>query len=413
VNRVVITGLGLITPIGNNPNEFWFNLTQGNSGVSIIDCFDSSAFTTRIAAQIRDFVPQDYLPRTEARRMDRFAQFACGAARLALEDAKLQITPQLALRSGVWIGSGIGGIETMEKQHDALQSRGLSGVNPFFIPMLIPNMAAGQVAIQLGLKGPSACTVTACASGTNSIGEAFNLIRLGKAEVMLAGGSEACITPLGIAGFCAMKAMSTRNDDPQGACRPFDQQRDGFVMGEGAGIIVLEEFEHARQRGAVIYGEILGYGSSTDAVHMVQPDSTGRGAVAAMQEAIRDAGIKPQEIDYINAHGTGTRLNDLVETIAIKDVFGDYSYRLPVSSIKPCTGHMLGAAGAVEAIACLLAMQQGEIPPTANLQDPDPECDLDYVPQSARTAQLNTVLSQSLGFGGHNAVLIMRRLQNV
>lgn len=413
MNRVVITGLGLITPIGNNPNEFWFNLTQGNSGVSIIDRFDSSAFTTRIAAQIRDFVPQDYLPRTEARRMDRFAQFACGAARLALEDAKLQITPQLALRSGVWIGSGIGGIETMEKQHDALQSRGLSGVSPFFIPMLIPNMAAGQVAIQLGLKGPSACTVTACASGTNSIGEAFNLIRLGKAEVMLAGGSEACITPLGIAGFCAMKAMSTRNDDPQGACRPFDQQRDGFVMGEGAGIIVLEEFEHARQRGAVIYGEILGYGSSTDAVHMVQPDSTGRGAVAAMQEAIRDAGIKPQEIDYINAHGTGTRLNDLVETIAIKDVFGDYSYRLPVSSIKPCTGHMLGAAGAVEAIACLLAMQQGEIPPTANLQDPDPECDLDYVPQSARTAQLNTVLSQSLGFGGHNAVLIMRRLQNV
>jgi 3-oxoacyl-[acyl-carrier-protein] synthase II len=413
VNRVVITGLGLITPIGNNPNEFWFNLTQGNSGVSIIDRFDSSAFTTRIAAQIRDFVPQDYLPRTEARRMDRFAQFACGAARLALEDAKLQITPQLALRSGVWIGSGIGGIETIEKQHDALQSRGLSGVSPFFIPMLIPNMAAGQVAIQLGLKGPSACTVTACASGTNSIGEAFNLIRLGKAEVMLAGGSEACITPLGIAGFCAMKAMSTRNDDPQGACRPFDQQRDGFVMGEGAGIIVLEEFEHARQRGAVIYGEILGYGSSTDAVHMVQPDSTGRGAVAAMQEAIRDAGIKPQEIDYINAHGTGTRLNDLVETIAIKDVFGDYSYRLPVSSIKPCTGHMLGAAGAVEAIACLLAMQQGEIPPTANLQDPDPECDLDYVPQSARTAQLNTVLSQSLGFGGHNAVLIMRRLQNV
>lgn len=413
MNRVVITGLGLITPIGNNPNEFWFNLTQGNSGVSIIDRFDSSAFTTRIAAQIRDFVPQDYLPRTEARRMDRFAQFACGAARLALEDAKLQITPQLALRSGVWIGSGIGGIETIEKQHDALQSRGLSGVSPFFIPMLIPNMAAGQVAIQLGLKGPSACTVTACASGTNSIGEAFNLIRLGKAEVMLAGGSEACITPLGIAGFCAMKAMSTRNDDPQGACRPFDQQRDGFVMGEGAGIIVLEEFEHARQRGAVIYGEILGYGSSTDAVHMVQPDSTGRGAVAAMQEAIRDAGIKPQEIDYINAHGTGTRLNDLVETIAIKDVFGDYSYRLPVSSIKPCTGHMLGAAGAVEAIACLLAMQQGEIPPTANLQDPDPECDLDYVPQSARTAQLNTVLSQSLGFGGHNAVLIMRRLQNV
>lgn len=410
VKRAVVTGVGLITPVGSNKTEFWSNLLQGKSGASAIERFDSSAFTTRIAAQVRDFKADDYVPRTEARRMDRFVQFACGAARLAWEDSRLTWDPQLAARTGVWVGSGIGGMETLEKQHIALRERGLAGVSPFFIPMLIPNMASGQVAIQLKLQGPSGCTVTACATGTNSIGEAFNLIRLGKADVMVAGGAEASITPLGMAGFCSMKAMSTNNDYPEAACRPFDLNRDGFVMGEGAGVVVIEELEHALERGAHIYGEIVGYGSSTDAIHMVQPDPEGKGAAAALREAIRDAAVRPDEIDYINAHGTGTRLNDAVETMAIKEVFGDHAYQLAVSSIKSCTGHMLGAAGAVEAIASLLALEEGQIPPTANLDHPDPECDLDYVPRAARHVPLTTVLSQSLGFGGHNAVLVMRKV---
>lgn len=409
-NRVVVTGVGVITPIGNHKDEFWDSLVQGKSGVGLIDRFDAGFLTTRIAAQVHDFRPEDFIARSEARRMDRFAQFACSAARLAWEDAGLRLSPPRAARTGVWMGTGVGGIETMEKQNHVLTKRGLAGVSPFFVPMMIPNMAAGQVAIQLGIKGPSGCTVTACASGTNSIGEAFNLIRLGKADLMVAGGSEACITSLGMAGFCAMKAMSTCNDRPGKACRPFDQNRDGFVMGEGAGVLVLEEMQHAQERGAHIYGEIIGYGSSTDAVHMVQPDPEGKGAAAALQEGLDDAGIQPWQVDYINAHGTGTRLNDIVETMAIKKVFGPHSTQMLISSIKPCTGHMLGAAGAVEAIASLLALQKDQVPPTANLEYPDPQCDLDYVPGSVRRKKLTHVISQSLGFGGHNAVLVMKEV---
>lgn len=409
--RVVITGMGMITPVGHNKTEFWNNLLQGKSGIGPIDRFDASRFPTRIAAQVEGFNAQDYIPRAEARRMDRFTQLACSGARLALEDAQLVIKPEDSYRAGVWIGSGIGGIETFEKQHVALINRGAGGVSPFFIPMLIPNMASGQVAIMSGARGPSGCTVTACASGANSIGEAFNLIRWGKAEVMLTGGSESCITPTGIAGFCSMKAMSTRNDEPTKACRPFDADRDGFVMGEGSGVLILEELQHAQERGAHIYAEIIGYGGSTDAVHMVQPDPEGKGAAIAIRAALDDAAIQPQEVDYINAHGTGTGLNDLAETLAIKEVFGSHSRNLKISSTKPYTGHMLGAAGAVEAIASVLALINNTVPATLNLETADPQCDLDYTPLKSCQAELNTVISESLGFGGHNAVLVIRKVR--
>ncbi|MBC7074737.1 MAG: beta-ketoacyl-ACP synthase II [Syntrophomonadaceae bacterium] len=410
--RVVITGLGMVSPIGHNKEEFWNNLVQGYSGVREIERFDTSSFPAKIAAQVSNFNVQDYIARKDARRMDLFVQYACAAARIAVEDAALEVKPAKACRVGVWVGSGIGGIETLEKQHSNMLKKGAAGISPFFIPMMIPNMASGQIAIMLGAKGPNGCTVTACASGTNSVGEAFHLIQNGKADVMITGGAEAAITPLAIGGFCSMKALSTSNEEPAKACRPFDINRDGFVMGEGAGILVLEELEHALERGARIYAEVLGYGSSADACHMVQPDEEGEGAVLAFKMALEDAGIDAEKVDYINAHGTGTELNDVVETLVIKEVFGAHGYKVPISSIKPNTGHMLGAAGAIELIASTLSLVQNTIPPTLNLETPDPRCDLNYVCGKPRQEELRIVLSDSLGFGGHNAVLIISKLDS-
>ncbi|MGI5922294.1 MAG: beta-ketoacyl-ACP synthase II [Syntrophomonadaceae bacterium] len=408
--RVVITGLGVISPVGLEINTFWDNLLQGRTGIGKIDRFDATDYPTQIAAQIRDFKAEDYILRKDARRMDLFVQYACAAARMAVQDANLSTPPEEAHRTGVWIATGIGGVETFEKQYTALQQKGVAGVSPFFIPMFIPNMASGQVSIMIGARGPNACTVTACASGTNSIGEAFRVIQHNKADVMITGGTEAAITPMSIAGFCAMKALSTRNDEPEKACRPFDLNRQGFVMGEGAGVVILEELQHALDRGAHIYAELIGYGSSADAYHMVQPEEDGKGAVLALQTALDDAGISPEEVDYINAHGTGTKLNDFAETQAIKKVFGQHSYNMLVSSTKPATGHMLGAAGAVELIASVLTLNHNLVPPTQNLETPDPLCDLDYVPGEARARDMQVALSESLGFGGHNAVLIIRKM---
>ncbi len=407
--RVVITGMGVISPIGLNKEEFWTSLLAGRSGVVKIDRFDTENFPTKIAAQVKEFNVVDYIPRKDARRMDLFVQYACAAARIAVEDAALEINAENQHRIGVWVASGIGGIDTLVTQHHAFIKKGVGGISPFFIPMMIPNMAAGQVSILLGAKGPNGCTVTACASGSNSIGEAFQLIRNNKAEVMIAGGAEACITPLAVGGFCAMKALSTANDDPARACKPFDLNRDGFVMGEGSGILVLEEMQHALNRGAHIYGELIGYGSSGDAVHMVQPDSEGRGAALAFRAAIAEAGIEPKEIDYINAHGTGTPLNDQIETAVVKEVFGLHSQKILISSTKGAHGHMLGAAGAVELIATVMALVHNTVPPTINLHDPDPRCDLDYVPNQPRQQELRVALSDSLGFGGHNAALVVRK----
>ncbi|MEN6327341.1 MAG: beta-ketoacyl-ACP synthase II [Syntrophomonas sp.] len=408
--RVVITGLGVISSVGFEIESFWNNLIEGRSGIGNIDRFDTSNYPTKIAAQIHDFNVENYIPRKDARRMDLFVQYACAAARMAVQDANLSVKPDEAHRTGVWIATGIGGVETFEKQYTALLQKGVSGVSPFFIPMFIPNMASGQVSIMFGAKGPNACTVTACASGTNSVGEAFQVIQNGKADVMITGGTEASITPMSIAGFCAMKALSTRNEEPLKACRPFDLNRQGFVMGEGAGVVVLEEMQHALDRGAHIYAEFIGYGSSADAYHMVQPEEDGKGAALALQMALDDAGISPDQVDYINAHGTGTKLNDMAETNAIKQVFGQHSYNMLVSSIKPATGHMLGAAGAVELIASVLALKHNLVPPTQNLETPDPICDLDYVPGQAREKELNVALSESLGFGGHNAAVIIRKV---
>ncbi len=408
--RVAITGLGVVSPVGLDKDEFWSNLVAGRSGIGLIDRFDASQFPTRIAAQVKNFDVQQYIPRKDARRMDLFVQYACAAAKQAALDAALDFAVLDRQRTGVWIGSGIGGIETLEQQHNALLKRGVSGVNPFFIPMMIANMASGQVSIMFGVHGPNGCTVTACASGTNSIGEALGFVRRGEADIMITGGTEAAITPISIAGFCAAKALSTRNDEPDKACRPFDADRSGFVMGEGAGILILEEMEHARRRGARIYAELIGYGASGDAVHVVQPDPEGKGAALAFKNALADAGISPEQVDYINAHGTGTDLNDMMETKAIKAVFGQHAYKLSVSSIKAATGHMLGAAGAVELIATVLSLHNDIIPPTLNLENPDPECDLDYTPVEARSKPLSVAMSDSLGFGGHNAALVVRKV---
>ncbi len=408
--RVVITGMGVISSIGLNKEEFWASLMAGRSGVVEIDRFDTDNFPTKIAAQVQGFNVVDYISRKDARRMDLFVQYACAAARIAVEDAALEISAADKQRTGVWVGSGIGGMDTFETQHHAFIKKGVGGISPFFIPMMIPNMAAGQVSIMLGANGPNGCTVTACASGSNSIGEAFEIIRNNKAEVMIAGGAEASITPLAVGGFCAMKALSTANDDPARACKPFDINRDGFVMGEGAGILVLEEMQHAMNRGAHIYAELIGYGSSGDAIHMVQPDSEGRGAALAFRGAIAEAGIKPEEIDYINAHGTGTNLNDQIETAVVKEVFGLHSQKILISSTKAAHGHMLGAAGAVELIAAVMALIHNTVPPTINLENPDPLCDLEYVPGQPRQQELRVALSDSLGFGGHNAALVVRKI---
>jgi 3-oxoacyl-[acyl-carrier-protein] synthase II len=407
--RVVATGLGVVSPIGTGHDAFWSALVEGRSGVDLIKGFDPSAFPTRIAAEVRDFDPTAYMDRKEARRNDRFVQFAYAAARMALEHARYAITPANAGRTGVLIGSGIGGAITWEDQHRILLERGPDRISPFFIPMLIMNMASGVTSILTGAKGPSSCVVTACATGASAIGDAVRIIQRGEADVMLAGGSEAAITPLSMAGFCAMKAMSTRNDDPRSAVRPFDATRDGFVMGEGAGVVVLEALEHAEARGSQILAEVTGYGVSADAFHITQPDPEGDGAYRSMAAALADARIGPEEIDYINAHGTSTPYNDRLETVAIKRLFADHARRLAVSSTKSMTGHLLGAAGGVEFVACVLALQHQSMPPTINYRVPDPECDLDYVPNTARAARLQTVMSNAFGFGGHNVTLVLRK----
>lgn len=407
--RVVVTGMGLVTSLGERLDVFWHNILQGKSGVGPISSFDASGFSTRFAAEVVDFDPEAYMERKEARRMDRFVQFAVAASRMALDDAQLQITPQIADRVGVLIGSGIGGIQTMEQQFRVLIERGPDRLSPFFIPMLISDMAAGQVSILFGAKGPNSCVVTACATGTMALGDAAHLITRGDADVMIAGGTEAGISPMGLGGFCAARALSTRNDDPQGASRPFDATRDGFVMAEGAGILVLEELEHARARGARIYAEVAGYGMSGDAYHITAPAPEGEGALRAMRRALEWAGITPDEVDYINAHGTSTVPNDKLETAAIKRLFGEHAYRVAISSTKSMTGHLLGAAGAVEAIVSILAIRDQIAPPTINYTTPDPECDLDYVPNKPRPLPIRTVMSNSFGFGGHNATIVFRR----
>lgn len=407
--RVVVTGVGVVSPIGIGKDRCWASLMEGRSGVDRISRFDPSGFDTQIAAEVRDFDPADYMEKKDIRRNDRFVQFAYAATRTALDDARFAITKQNAGQVGVLIGSGIGGAETWEEQHRTLLERGPNRVSPFFIPMIIVNMAAGVVSILLGAKGPNSAVVTACATGGNAIGDAARLIQRGEAVAMLAGGSEATITPLSVAGFCSMKAMSTRNDEPQRACRPFDAERDGFVMGEGAGIVVLEELEHALRREAHIYGELVGYGMSGDAYHITQPDPEADGATRSMANALRDAGMDPSEIGYINAHGTSTLYNDRTETMAIKRVFGPHARKVAVSSTKSMTGHLLGAAGGVELIACALALEHQALPPTINYEFPDPECDLDYVPNTARKAPVRAAMSNAFGFGGHNATLIIRR----
>lgn len=411
MKRVVVTGLGVISSLGQNVNTFWENVLAGKSGVSPVDHFDVSAYPTRIAASVRDFNPEDYMDKKESRRMDRFVQFAVAASKLALEDAKLDIADDTdPERVGVYIGSGIGGLTTWEEQHRILLEKGPKRVSPFFIPMMIVNMASGQVSMMTGAKGPNSTSVTACATGTHSIGDSFRLIQSGDADVMICGGAEATITPIGMAGFCSMKAMSTRNDEPQKASRPFDQDRDGFVMGEGAGILVLESLEHAQKRGATIYAEVIGYGLSGDAHHITEPDPDG--AARCMKMAVRSAGIGLEEVDYINAHGTSTPVGDVSETKAIKKTFGDHAYKLAVSSTKSMTGHLLGAAGGVEAVICALTLRDGIIAPTINLDNQDPNCDLDYVPNQARKADVKIAMSNSFGFGGPNATIVMKKYQD-
>ncbi|OKP71076.1 beta-ketoacyl-[acyl-carrier-protein] synthase II [Paenibacillus sp. P3E] len=400
--------MGVITSLGTDLDTFWDHLMSGKSGVSTVDAFDVSEYTTKIAASIKDFDPEARFGRKEARKMDRFVQFAVAAGEDALKDSGLVIGEDIdAERIGVSVGSGIGGLGTWEDNHNILLEKGPKRVSPFFIPMMIANMGSGQLSISLGAKGPNTTTVTACATGSHSIGESFRLIQRGDADAMICGGSEATIRPTGMAGFCAMRAMSTHNDEPEKASRPFDIDRDGFVMGEGAGILILESLEHAEKRGAKIYAEVIGYGLSADAHHMTEPDPDG--AARCIKMAIRDAGIAPEQIDYINAHGTSTPVGDKSETSAVKMALGEHAYKVAISSTKSMTGHLLGAAGGVEAIICGLSLQKGVIAPTINLDNPDPECDLDYVPNVPRKADLNIVMSNSFGFGGHNATIILKK----
>lgn len=409
--RVVVTGMGPVTPIGTGHEAYWKALLDGVSGAGPITHFDASGYSTRIAAEIKDFDPEQYMERKEAKRMDRFVQYAVAGARLAIEDSRLDMASTDANMVGVLIGSGIGGTGTWEEQHRTLIERGPGRVSPFFVPMLISDMASGQVSMIYGAKGPNLAVTSACATGTHAIGEATEIIRRGAANVMIAGGSEAAITPMAVAGFCSMKAMTTRNDDPLHSSRPFDLNRDGFLMGEGAGVIILEALDHALARGATIYGEVVGYGMSGDAYHITAPAPGGEGAARSMSAALSNAGLKPEDVDYINAHGTSTDQNDKYETAAIKTVFGDYAYKVAISSTKSMTGHLLGAGGAIEGIACLYAINSGMIPPTMNYETPDPECDLDYTPNKPRSMQVRVAMSNSFGFGGHNATLIFSRYE--
>ena len=407
-SRVVVTGFGVLCPLGLNVTTSWEGLVAGKSGIDYITLFDPKLHETKFAGEVKGFEPTDYISRKDARRMDRFAQLAVAASLQAVEHAGIKIDPSNQDSMGIIIGSGIGGLTTLFEQTKILIERGPSRVTPFLAPMMIPDMAAAQVSIALGAKGPNFCTTSACSSGSDAIGAAYELIKHGDAQAMLAGGSEAIINPIGITAFNALKAISTRNSEPQLACRPFDAERDGFIISEGAGILVLENLAHAQERGADILAEIIAYGASADAYHITQPDEKGEGAARAMQIALDKAGLKPNEVDYINAHGTSTLLNDKVETMAIKTAFGDHAYKIPISSTKSMIGHLIGGAGAVEAAICIMVIQNGVIPPTINLTHPDPECDLDYVPNVARRAKVATALSNSFGFGGHNSVLVFR-----
>jgi 3-oxoacyl-[acyl-carrier-protein] synthase II len=407
--RVVVTGLGVITPLGSNVSKTWEAICKGASGVGRITTFDAADFPCQIAGEVKDFHPEDFIERKEIKKMDIFIQYALAAGSMAVEDAGLKIDEGNADRVGVIVGAGIGGLNTIEKYHSVLLQSGHRRISPFFIPMLIANLAAGQISMRFGARGPNSCVTTACAAGTHSIGDAFKIIQRGDADTMIAGGSESVITPLTIAGFANMRALSTRNNEPERASRPFEKDRDGFVMGEGPGIVVLEELESARARGARIYAEVIGYGMTADAYHMTAPDPEGHGVTNCMRMALRDAGITPDRVDYINAHGTSTPFNDKHESMSIKRVFGEHAYKVAVSSTKSMTGHLLGAAGGVEAVFCALAIEHGIVPPTINYETQDPDCDLDYVPNYARHADVQVVLSNSFGFGGTNASIILKK----
>jgi len=409
--RVVITGIGIISPIGIGKEKFTESLKNGVSGVDLISFFDVSQYPTKIAAEVKDFNPEDYIEKKKVRRMDRFCQFALAAAKMAIEDSQLDLNKEDLSRIGVIIGSGIGGISTIEREMEVLLTKGPSRISPFLIPMEIINIAAGEIAIQYGFKGPNYGVVSACASSNHAIGDALRILRYGDAEVMITGGSEAAITPLGLSGFCAAKALSTRNDEPKKASRPFDKNRDGFVMGEGAAIFVLETLEHAIKRNAKIYGELAGYAATDDAWHITAPREDGTTQALCMKLALQDAEVSPSEVDYINAHGTSTQLNDKYETLAIKQIFGEYAYKIPISSTKSMTGHLLGAAGAVELAAILMCMENNFIHPTINYEVPDPECDLYYVPNQPIEKEINVALSNSFGFGGHNAAIVVKRFK--
>ena len=405
--RVVITGMGAITPVGNDVETFWANLKNGVSGIRLIESFDTSAYDCRIAGEVRDFDPKLFFKNPkDVRRTDRFAQLSLAAANMAMKDSGIDLEKTQRDRCGVIVSSGIGGLRTLEDQHTVLLTKGPARNSPFTIPMLISNMASGLISMEYGLEGPNLCIVTACATSNNAIGESWRIIKFGDADLFLAGGSEASVVHIGLAGFGAMKALSTRNDEPERASRPFDRDRDGFVMSEGAGVVIVEELEHAKARGAKIYCELSGYGLSADAYHMTAPPPDGGGAARAMQLALQHAGISPEEVDYINAHATSTGLGDISETHAIKKVFGNYAKKVPISSTKSMTGHLLGGAGAVEMAACALAIRDSVIPPTINLDNPDPQCDLDYTPMTAREKKVRVAVTNSFGFGGHNATLV-------
>lgn len=409
--RVVVTGIGLITPVGIGVQTSWEGLIAGRSGIRRITHFDASSFQTQIAGEVDGFNPEEYIELKEIKKMDRFIHFGVAASVMAMEHARLKVDAGNADRIGVSVGAGLGGLPTIEHYHKVLLERGPRRITPFFVPMLIINLAAGQISIRFGAKGPNVAPATACATGTHAIGDAFRIIQYGDADAMIAGGTESVITGMGVGGFNAMKALSTRNGEPEKASRPFDRDRDGFVMGEGAGILILEELNHALKRGGTILAEVTGYGLTGDAYHITSPAPGGEGAARCMAMALRDAGIEPKAVDYINAHGTSTKYGDELETIAIKTVFGDHAYKLAVSSTKSMTGHLLGAAGGVEAAVSVLTIRDGIIPPTINLDNPDPECDLDYIPLKARKREVGCAMSNSFGFGGTNACVIFKRYQ--
>ena len=410
--RVVVTGIGLVCGSGNTKEDVWKNLLAGRSGVGAITHFDTSSFPVRIASEVKDFDPLNFVEKKEIKKMDTFIHYALAAAQEAMDDSGLKVLPNDAERVGTYIGSGIGGFGTIEREHEKFLKGGPGRISPFFIPGAIVNLAAGQVSIRFGAKGPNSATCTACSSGAHAVGDSYRLIQRGEADAMICGGAEAPITPMGVAGFAAMRALSTRNNEAERASRPFDANRDGFVIGEGSGILILEELDRARARGAKIYAEMVGYGMSADAYHITQPPEEGDGACRGMQAALRDAGVEPFEISYINAHGTSTHFNDKIETTAIKRVFGDSAYSIPISSTKSMMGHLLGAAGGVEAGVIALAIDKQMIPPTTNYETPDPDCDLDYVPNSPRRVDVRLALSNSFGFGGTNAALVMKRYEN-